>query len=519
MNHAALVRRWHSFVVGTQFAIVKSPRFWGSSMKFLNVIMGLVLAHGCCICQIDQAQADSLDVIGQSAKTTAARIHFSPLAIFSDPRGRPLNNVELSVTVREVLISDKSELQPVIAALALAMTGEKTAIGTGLGQAMMAVVSSDPSYANDIFYALATKADWIAIAAFVAVTGERMSERKIKDASAESAGAGDRSIGDGGRGDKVVGNGIRVAAATTAIAHGNTINPALPSSQPDTLPTAPEGGLTQNYSAAVVGPVDSLRPTMLAAHAEATKPAKSSQTTEVGGPAEPALPAEASKLGWTVPSREAANSAEMAWPMETARLIDITSPADAIRPTEASRPLEVAKPVETARTVEADRSSATTQGKTGETKWIVSETTSPVDYSPLIGATILPRQQVNSGLSGLTISCRAKRLALSLRLMGDLDVPRWGEIWIDSQIDDQRRGKQRWIWDEQQGKILFYEGDAAALLQSIPDGTTLRLGVGDSRGARHMATYQLFGLEAIRNKVATACTRPPSLAQAYSEKR
>jgi hypothetical protein len=475
-------------------------------MKFLNVIMGLVLAHS-CIWRADQAKAGSLDLTERSAKTTAARIHFNPLAIVSDPRGRPLNNVELSLRVREVLISDKSGLQPVIAALAPATTGEKTAIGTGIGQAMLAVVSSDPSYANDILYALATKADRIAIAAFVAVAGERMHERKIKDAGAESAGAGDRGIGDGGPGDRAVSNSFGVAAVTTAIARGNAINPALTSSQPDTQPTAPEGGLTQNHSAAVVRPVDTLQPTVLAQHAEAIKATESSQTAEVARPAEPALPAEESKLAGTVHSREAVSSADMAWPM------------DAIRPIEASRPLEVAKPMAMARPVEADRSSATTHAKTEETKWIVSETTSPVDYSPLIGATIWPRQQVNSGLSGLTISCRAKRIALSLRLMGDLDVPRWGEIWIDSQIDDQRRVKQRWIWDEQQGTILFYEGDAVALLQSIPDGTTLRLGVGDSKGARHMATYQLFGLDAVRKKVASACARSPSLAQASSEKR
>jgi hypothetical protein len=258
---------------------------------------------------------------------------------------------------------------------------------------------------------------------------------------------------------------------------------------------------------------------VLAQHAEAIKPTESSQTAEVARPAEPALPAEESKLAGTVHSREAVSSADMAWPMQTSKLVQITAPADAIRPIEASRPLEVAKLVAMARPVEADRPSAATHAKTEETKWIVSETTSPVDYSPLIGATIWPRQQVNSGLSGLTISCRVKRIALSLRLMGDLDVPRWGEIWIDSQIDDQRRVKQRWIWDEQQGTILFYEGDAVALLQSIPDGTTLRLGVGDSRGARHMATYQLFGLDAVRKKVASACVRSPSLAQASSEKR
>jgi hypothetical protein len=487
-------------------------------MKFLSVIMGLVLALS-CIWRADQAQADSLDFTERSAKTTAARIHFNPLAIFSDPHGRPLNNVELSLRVCEVLISDKSALQPVIAALALAMTGEKTAIGTGLGQAMLAVVSSDPSYANDILDALATKADRIAIAAFVAVAGERMHERKIKDAGAESAGAGDRSIGDGGPGDKAVSNSFEVAAATAAIARGNAISPALTSSQPDIQPTASEGGLTQNHSAAVVRPVDTLQPTMLAQHAEAIKPTESSQTAEVARPAEPALPADESKLAGTVHSREAVSSADMAWPMGTSKLVQITAPADAIRPIEASRPLEVAKPVAMARPVEADRSSTATHAKTEETKWIVSETTSPVDYSPLIGATIWPRQQVNSGLSGLTISCRVKRIALSLRLMGDLDVPRWGEIWIDSQIDDQRRVKQRWIWDEHQGTILFYEGDAVALLQSIPDGTTLRLGVGDSRGARHMATYQLFGLDAVRKKVASACVRSPSLVQASSEKR
>ena len=131
---------------------------------------------------------------------------------------------------------------------------------------------------------------------------------------------------------------------------------------------------------------------------------------------------------------------------------------------------------------------------------------------------IRPRQQVNSGLSGLTISCRLKRTELSLRLMGDVDVPRFGEIRIDTQIDDQRSVKQRWSWDEQ-GEILVYEDDPVALLRSIPEGARLRLGVGDSKGARHIATYQLFGLDTVRKKVASACAWPPSSAQASSGKR
>jgi hypothetical protein len=231
------------------------------------------------------------------------------------------------------------------------------------------------------------------------------------------------------------------------------------STQADTEPAAPRGALTQSQSAEVVRPADIVQPTELARQAEALKSM------------------------------------------------------------EASRPLEGTEPVKTARPVEADSPGAAADAKAVETEWVVSETTSPVDYSPLVSATIWPRQQVNSGLSGLTISCRAKRVEISLRLMGDLDVPRWGEIRIDSQIGDQRAIKQRWIWDEEQGRILFYAGDPAALLQSIADGARLRLGVGDSNGARHMATYQLFGLDAVRKKVASACALPSSSAQAFSEKR
>jgi hypothetical protein len=223
-------------------------------------------------------------------------------------------------------------------------------------------------------------------------------------------------------------------------------------------------------------------------------------------------------------------------PAETVLPTELARPAEAVRPTEISEPMDVAKPVEPAQAVETARpteaakpaaqpaeaglpsANAKAMINSEETKWVVSETTSPINYSPLVSAIIRPRQQVNSGLSGLTISCRGKRTELSLRLMGDVNVPRFGEIRIDSQIGDQRPVKQRWIWDEQ-GTILIYQDDPVALLQSIPEGARLRLGFGDSKGARHMATYQLFGLDSVRKKVANACAWPPSSAQASSEKQ
>jgi hypothetical protein len=482
-------------------------------MRFLNLIMGLALAHG-CLWPADKARAFGLDFTEQSAKTTASRIHFNPRAIFSDPRGRPLSNAELSLSVREVLISDKSALQPVIAALALATTEEKAAIGTGLGQAMLAVVSTDSSYATDILYALATKTDRIAIAALVAVAGEVVRGPAFKDTNAESAGAGDRNDGPG---NNAVSSSFNAAAATTALARSNTMNPALPSPQADTKPTAPEAALAQIRSVAVIRPVETVQPNELARPAEAAiRPMEMSEPADVAKAVETAHPVEPVKLA--AHSTEAVVSAEPSRPAEITKPVESFSPAETVQPMEASWPREVVKPFEMARPVEADLPSVTAKAKAEETKWIVSETTSPVDYSPLVIATIRPRQQVNSGLSGLTISCRAKRIELSLRLMGDLDVPRWGELRIDAQVDDQRSVKQRWRWDEEQGTILFYEGDPVALLQSLPDGARLRLGVGDSKGARHMATYQLFGLDAVRKKVASACAWPSSSAQASSEK-
>jgi hypothetical protein len=236
---------------------------------------------------------------------------------------------------------------------------------------------------------------------------------------------------------------------------------------------------------------------------EVAKPGPSIPRSELPRPAGTAHPIEASPEKTALPTE--ANKADEA-----------PSPTETIQPIVAARPAELTGPETMVVPTQSDQPSATINKKAEETKWVVSETTSPVDYSPLVIATIWPRQPINGRLNGLTISCRAKQIALSLRFMDDLDVPRWGGILVDSQIGDQRPVKQLWVWDEQQGTILVYGGDPIALLQSIPDGDRLRLGVGDSKGARHIATYQLVGLDAIRKKVAGAC--PWSSTQASSER-
>ena len=228
-------------------------------------------------------------------------------------------------------------------------------------------------------------------------------------------------------------------------------------------------------------------------------------------------PAETGPLNELTTSEPSAPLTKPSQPGEAARAVEATPPGKSPQPTAAARSAEFGNSDSMLLLQRSGRPDATTDGKAAETDWVVSETTSPVDYAPLVIATIWPKQQMNSGLRGLTISCRARQVSISLRFMDDLDIRRWGAIFIAAQIGDQRSVKQLWGWDEQQGTILTYDGDAVALLQSIPDGERLRLGVGDDKGARHMVTYQMVGLDAVRRRIASACPWPP--LQGPSEKR
>jgi hypothetical protein len=291
------------------------------------------------------------------------------------------------------------------------------------------------------------------------------------------------------------------------------------SRSPDTEPAASDGTVPSSQSAAIGSSAGRGEPTEAAQPAPAIKRVETDQSTE--SLAAPLQSAEAAKPVVKPPQTETSTSLDIAEPTQAASSVDSTMPtvgsASPAQPVELLQRASPAAPDEPVITEKAELPNDNVIAKTKETNWVVSETTSPVDYSPLISATIRPRQKVNSGLSGLTISCRAKRIELSLRLMEDVDVPRFGEIQIVSQINDQHPIKQRWIWDEE-GIILNYVQDPVVFLQSVPDGARLRLGIGDSKGARHMAVYQLFGLDAVRKKIGRICAWPTSV-QASSEKR
>ena len=136
--------------------------------------------------------------------------------------------------------------------------------------------------------------------------------------------------------------------------------------------------------------------------------------------------------------------------------------------------------------------------------WVVSETTSPIDYSPLVTATIRARwsESDKDTPDSLIIRCRQSHVELLLRIAGAARVAPGSNIQVSYQLNNQSFVKQAWTASAD-GKSASYPDDAAALLSSIPDGARLTIDLFDSSGAGHDAMFQLTGLDAIRRKIET----------------
>jgi hypothetical protein len=143
-------------------------------------------------------------------------------------------------------------------------------------------------------------------------------------------------------------------------------------------------------------------------------------------------------------------------------------------------------------------------GSTG-TNWIVSETTSPVDYSPLVTALIRSTSAVKDAPTTLAVRCGGKHTELLVRTDGSWATTRGNELRVDYQINDQPAVRLPWIASAD-GKTASYKGDAVGLLQSLPEGARLKINVFNGPGPGHDATFQLTGLDTVRKKIAAACS-------------
>jgi len=148
--------------------------------------------------------------------------------------------------------------------------------------------------------------------------------------------------------------------------------------------------------------------------------------------------------------------------------------------------------------------------KPPDTNWIVSQTTSPIDYTPLIAVAIRLPFSVKHAPTTLAMRCRGGRTEFLVRTEGTWRASRAREVQVDYQINDQPVVKLAWTMSAD-GRTAIYKDDPVALLQSLPEGARLKINVLDEPGASHEATFDLAGLDAVREKIAAACKwQPPA---------
>jgi hypothetical protein len=232
-------------------------------------------------------------------------------------------------------------------------------------------------------------------------------------------------------------------------------------------------------------------------------------STEVpAGSVSPGMPAG------TVPSEMPTGTVSA---KEPTGIVSPKSPAGAVP---AEMPTATVSPDKPTGAVPPDMPARTVDipAKPPDTNWVVSETTSPVDYSPLITAAIRSTSGEKDAPNTLTIRCRQLRTELLLRTEGTWRISRASEVQVDYQINDQSFVRLQWAASAD-GKTATYKDDAVGLLRSLPEGARLKINVFDGPGPGHDATFQLTGLDAIRKKIAVACKWAPAADKMSSGKR
>ena len=153
-------------------------------------------------------------------------------------------------------------------------------------------------------------------------------------------------------------------------------------------------------------------------------------------------------------------------------------------------------------TIARELSGASSPAQPSGRNWVITETTSPVDYSPQITAAISSGSAVKDAPSSFAIRCRGKRTELVVTTTGSWRPSSNGLLKVVYRINEQPAVEGRWSAD---GRGAIFKGDATQFLRSLPEEGRLSISVYDGQGLAHEATFQMSGLEHIRRKIAAVC--------------
>jgi hypothetical protein len=135
--------------------------------------------------------------------------------------------------------------------------------------------------------------------------------------------------------------------------------------------------------------------------------------------------------------------------------------------------------------------------------WIISQTTSPVDYSPVATATTLSNDGA-AAESAMKLSIRCRRGRTELVVAGPGISGRGDGYAIFYRVND---GQQVQIpaAPPASGAGVAFGGDVVRLLESLPDTGSFSVHLAPRTGTAVDGTFSLGGWESVRAKMIATC--------------
>jgi hypothetical protein len=141
--------------------------------------------------------------------------------------------------------------------------------------------------------------------------------------------------------------------------------------------------------------------------------------------------------------------------------------------------------------------------------WIISETTSPVDYLPIVTAITSHRDRPDGSSMQLSIRCRGGRTELVVT--GSAVSRNSEELTISYRINDDQLVHLA-AAAPSFGAGAAFRGDVVRLLQSLPDEGGIAIRLSSRAGVATDGYFLLSGLKMVRDKVSAACRWPQAVS-------
>jgi hypothetical protein len=187
---------------------------------------------------------------------------------------------------------------------------------------------------------------------------------------------------------------------------------------------------------------------------------------------------------------------------------EVRQPGDTLSKSRAGPP-PASPPSEPPPSSIRPRRDDTTVGLPVAKNWLISETTSPRDFSPLFVAKLYALAPVPADAPGvLVLRCRNQQTQLSLGANGVWRAFRGGDIEVSVGIASDQSAAKPMRWR------LAADGRTASVLEDAVDvvralgGGTISISVTDGTGRNAGAIFDLTGIDVVRARLASVCRWP-----------